>query len=81
MQAELLLFHPSPTKFIQIEDDIAHVFHNGVGYLSSIQEDIMKNMLSFIIVLFLINPLMGQNITVTANPELAEWDIIDKFLP
>ena len=36
----------------------------------------MKILLNIIVVLFLISPLMGQNITVTANPDLADWDII-----
>ena len=71
------MFIPSTrTKFTQIEDDIAHVFHDLVSYLSSMQEDKMKIILNIIVVLILISPLAGQNITVTAEPDLADWDFL-----
>ncbi|MCF7808376.1 MAG: hypothetical protein K9M49_09030 [Candidatus Marinimicrobia bacterium] len=36
----------------------------------------MKVLRNIVVLILLVTPLMGQNITVTANPDLADWDVI-----
>lgn len=36
----------------------------------------MKILLNILVLMLLISPALGQNITVSANPDLADWDII-----
>lgn len=55
---------------------MAHAEFICVSYISSVQEEKMKKLLYLTLTLFMAGISHGQNIVVTAQPDLADWDII-----
>jgi len=64
------------TKFQLPEDDTAHAEIICVFYIACVQEETMKKYYYLTLTLLISAMSYGQSLQVTAQPDLAEWDII-----